>query len=508
MEGYLNIDAGTINPYRHGEVFVLSDGTECDLDLGNYERFLGKELSNHNFITAGKIFSMVLEKERQGNYLGRDVLIIPHITGEIKYHWRSKALEGQHDFVIVEIGGTAGDYENLNFIEAAREMRYEEGMDNVIFCHVTPIIYSPHSKELKSKPTQHSVRTLMQLGVQPDFIICRTKESLTTRIKEKVSLYCNIPMEYTIESQDVPSTYLVPSMLNKQKLVQLIEQKLKLQPKEQIQLHGQTFEQYVHTLLGLSKSVNVVIAGKYVSNEDSYLSITHSLEHAGVFNLAQISVKFLEVEDLLHIPIDEHPILKTADAIIVPGGFGKRGLEQKISICKYARENRIPFLGLCLGFQMALIEITRNLCGIETANTTESDPDSLEPVIYLLPTQHNIEHIGGSMRLGAHQVQLHPFDRSQVVELYNNLTPTERFRHRYEFNRVYEEKLKSVGVRFVGTTPDGQINQIFEFDSKIHPYFVGTQFHPEFLSRPLKPHPLFVGLIKAAIKFSEQRKEK
>ncbi|HKZ42873.1 MAG TPA: CTP synthase (glutamine hydrolyzing), partial [Candidatus Hodarchaeales archaeon] len=397
MEGYLNIDSGTINPYRHGEVFVLDDGTECDLDLGNYERFLGKNLSKDNFITAGKIYASVMERERQGEYLGRDVLVIPHLTGEIKSLWRKKAHDGRHDFIIVEIGGTAGDYENIIFVEAARQMKFEDGPNSVVFFHVAPIFWSQQSSEFKTKPVQHSVRKLMELGVQPDFIVCRTKSPLPGRAKEKVSLYCNVPMERVIESPDVATTYLLPSVLAKQSLVQLIERRLDFPYRAYDGNFKDPLEQYAHRLLEIKDRISIVIAGKYVQgNTDSYLSISHSLEHAGVANSVLVDVHFANVHDFNVTPPKDHPAFNEVDGIIVPGGFGKRGLEEKILATKFARENRIPYLGLCLGFQMALIEIARNLCGVKKAGTTEANEGIQDPVIYLLPTQNGIQEIGGS----------------------------------------------------------------------------------------------------------------
>ncbi|OLS27275.1 MAG: CTP synthase [Candidatus Heimdallarchaeota archaeon LC_3] len=514
MEGYLNIDSGTINPFRHGEVFVLEDGTESDLDLGNYERYLNKNLTQDNFITAGKIYSRVLEKERQGEYLGRDVLVIPHLTGEIKNAWRRKAQSmstSSQTIVLLEIGGTVGDYENLIFIEAARQMKLEEGEENVLFFHVTPILYNDKSEEFKTKPSQHSVRALMELGIQPNFVVCRTKEQLPTRVKEKVSLYCNIPMERVLESPDVISTYLIPSILNKQNIIRLLETKLKFPYRSYTDQIIDSFETYAKSLLTIKNEghkITIIIAGKYVNNVDSYLSIAHSLEHAGVANNVTVRIKYIDTEAVESSNTENFgKLLSRADGIIVPGGFGKRGLEGKIKVVKYARENKIPYLGLCLGFQVALIEFARNVCGINKAQTTESNPNTPEPVIYLLPTQANIDQIGGSMRLGAHKVKLHPFSTSKVMELYLKDEILERFRHRYEFNKKYQEIFEKEGIHFVGKTPDGKINQIFELDQNIHPYYIGTQFHPEFLSRPKNPHPLFFGLVKAAIERENKQQE-
>jgi CTP synthase len=342
----------------------------------------------------------------------------------------------------------------------------------------------------------------MELGVQPDFIICRTNrpnEEIPLRLKEKVALYCNVEIEKVIESPDVSSTYLIPSILKKQNIVRLLETSLNFPYRSYADQISDTFENYAEKLLSIksnSEFINIVIAGKYVNNVDSYLSIAHSLEHAGVANDINIKVQYIDTEEIEINSENSSKILDEADGIIVPGGFGKRGLEGKIKIVSFARENKIPYLGLCLGFQIALIEFGRNVCGISDATSTEIDSNAQNPLIYLLPTQEQINQIGGSMRLGAHKIRLHPFPSSKVVELYANNEPLERFRHRYEFNKKYQDKLVEKGIHFVGTTPDGAINQIFEIDKKLHPYFVGTQFHPEFLSRPNKPHPLFVGLVK------------
>ena len=494
MEGYLNIDSGTLNPLRHGEVFVLDDGTECDLDLGSYERFLDQNMDKDNFITSGRIYSLMLSKERQGRYLGRDVLVIPHLTGEIKLLWRSKALRDHIDFLLIEIGGTIGDYENMNFVEAARQMRHEEGRNNIIFCHVTQVLYSESSQELKSKPTQHSVKMLMQQGIQPDIIVARSDRKLTTRLKEKVSLYCNVPINQVIEDPDVDSAYVLPSILDREERIIDMILRLCMYSDSDIRRKRRQYplEKYAERLRLARRNNNVLVSivGKYVANVDSYISIDTALEHAGTMLKTGVSPKYVDSSNL------RNQDLRESDAIIVPGGFGKRGIDGKLKAISYARTKSVPFLGLCLGFQLAVIEVSRNLCGMDGANTTEFDPSTNWPVIYLLPTQQNIMELGGTMRLGKHKVLVK--ERTTAYKLYQKKTVEERFRHRYEFNRQFEEDLEKCGVVFSGMTIDGEIYQILELQD--HPFFICTQFHPEFLSRPLRPHPLFLGLVNAALR--------
>lgn len=502
MEGYLNIDSGTLNPYRHGEVFVLDDGTEVDLDLGSYERFLDLNLNRNNFITSGRIYSLLLSKERSGKYLGRDVLVIPHLTGEIKHLWRFKASEDDYDFLLIEIGGTVGDYENLYFIEAAREVRYEEGKENVLFCHVTPIVFSEHSNELKSKPTQHSVKSLNQLGIQPDVIICRCKNPLTNRIKEKVSLYCNVPMQNTIENPDTDSVYLLPSFLDKsEKVVEIITSNLNIRPIKRTKPLKYPLDEYATALKKAKnkKPVNIVIAGKYTQNKDAYISIASAIEHAGTSLGVYTKLIYLEVTEF-----DDKAVrtdsLRDAHGIIIPGGFGRRGVEGKIKLINFARENKYPFLGLCLGFQLSLVEIARNVATLKGANSTEFEPNTEYPIIDLLPDQKEIDKLGGTMRLGGHRVKI--LSGTKTFSLYQKEEVEERFRHRYEFNRDFENVMNDAGVVFSGMTPDMKILQVFELTN--HPYFIATQYHPEFISRPLRPHPLFMGLISASLKKAQQ----
>jgi len=491
LEGYLNVDSGTLNPFRHGEVFVLADGAETDLDLGNYERFIDQDLTGDHFITAGKVYWSVLKKEREGGYSGRDVLVIPHLTGEIKFLLRKLAVKKHFDFVIVEIGGTIGDYENVFFVEAVRQLRYDEGRENVIFCHVTPVLYSDASSELKSKPTQHSVRTLQGLGIQPDMIVARSKYPYTTRIIEKISVYCNVPVDQVFKSPNVDSIYHLPSILEKQNIIEKIVELVRLEPKPKpARLPLESYRQDTS-----GDEITVAIVGKYVANADAYLSILMALEHVAVKLGMHLKVELVNSEDVA----EDFQILGSLkpNAIIIPGGFGSRGVDGKIKAARYAREQRVPTLGLCLGFQVGLIEIARNLCGWTNANSTEFDPKTEHPIIYLLPNQRSLELlVGGTMRLGAHQVRIVKGTRTHT--LYGGSRVTERFRHRYEFNQAYKCILEEQGVVFSGTTPDGSIMQIFELRNQ--PYYIGTQFHPEYQSRPRKPHPLFLGLLEEARK--------
>lgn len=488
LEGYLNVDSGTLNPFRHGEVFVLADGTETDLDLGNYERFIDRDLTADNFLTAGKVYWSVLHKEREGGYGGRDVLVIPHLTGEIKLMLRKLATKEPYDFVIVEIGGTVGDYENIFFIEAVRQLRYEEGRENVVFCHVTPILYSEASEELKSKPTQHSVRALQGLGVQPDIIVARSKYPLTDRVLEKISLNCNVPVGQVYKSPDLKSIYQLPSVLSEQGVVDTI---VRLTCSESYPKPKQLpLDSYIVKSDG--EEVRVGLVGKYVANADAYMSVIAAVEHASVHCGVKARVQLIDSES-----VDTDPqVLEDVnpDAIIIPGGFGTRGIEGKIKAAQYSREHKVPTLALCLGFQVSLIEIARHLGNLPSANSTEFAPETVDPVIYLLPSQRSVELVGGSMRLGAQRVRL--VDGTHSQRLYQSSEVIERFRHRYEFNRTYAKLMEDLGVVFSGTTPDGTIMQVFELRN--HPYYIGTQFHPELQSRPLSPHPLFVGLINAA----------
>ncbi|MEE2708888.1 MAG: CTP synthase [Gemmatimonadota bacterium] len=499
MDGYLNIDAGTINPYRHGEVFVLNDGTECDMDLGTYERFLDDDLNEYNYITAGKIYRIVLDKERRGEYLGRDVQVIPHVTGEIKYLIRTKAHEGPYDVVVVEVGGTVGDLENMHFIEAAREMLHEEGRENVMFSHVTQVPYNESTGEQKSKPTQHSVRTLQQLGVQPDMVVCRSERALTDKVRQKISLYGTIPEQHVISSPDTDSIYKLPTLLDKQRVAQSVAESLKMYLPQSFDT-ARPFDSYIkHLSRRNKKTIHIAITGKYTALHDSYVSIMNALEHSELREKVTVKLDWIDTSEYS----DTHPIdgkaLEGISGIIVPGGFGERGAEGKIRFVQHARENGIPFLGLCYGFQLAVVEFARNICGLERANHTEVEPDTDTPVIYLLPDQRKLSGMGGTMRLGGQDVKI--IRGTQAFGCYQKELSVERFRHRYEFNNEYKEVIEKHGLVFSGMTPEEDIMQIMEIPT--HPFFMASQFHPELTSRPYHANPLFQEFVKAARLYSE-----
>jgi len=493
MDGYLNQDAGTINPYRHGEVFVLNDGTECDMDLGTYERFLDDDLNKFNYITSGKVYRIILDKERRGEYLGRDVQVVPHVTGEIKYLIRTKAQEGPYDMIVVEIGGTVGDIENIHFIEAAREMLYDEGRDNVMFSHVTQVPYNESAGELKSKPTQHSVKALLQMGVQPDIIVCRSAIALNRKVRQKISLYCNVSENHVISSPNTDSIYRIPTLLDQQNTAQIVADKLKINLPQRFD-RSRAFDIYLKYLAKPHKTVRIAITGKYTDLHDSYVSILNALDHSKIkadVNLEMEWIDTSEYSDGRSMPTD---LLDGISGIIVPGGFGERGAEGKIRFIQYAREHAIPFLGLCYGFQLAVVEFARNVCGLKTAGHTEFDEHADTPVIYLLPEQRKLTEMGGTMRLGGYEVKIKK--GTQAYKYYQTNKATERFRHRYEFNNEYKTAIEDHGMIFSGMTPDAKIMQILEISD--HPYFIGTQFHPELTSRPYLPQPLFQAFVMAA----------
>ena len=493
MDGYLNQDAGTINPYRHGEVFVLNDGTECDMDLGTYERFLDDDLNRFNYVTSGKVYRIILDKERRGEYLGRDVQVVPHVTGEIKYLIRTKAHEGPYDVVVVEIGGTVGDIENIHFIEAAREMLHDEGRENVLFVHVTSVLYNESTGELKSKPTQHSVKMLLQLGVQPDMIVCRSAIPLNLKIRQKISLYCNVSEDHVISSPDTDSIYRVPTLLDEQNTAQRVADRLRLNLPHRFN-RTRPFDVFLKHLSGSHREVRIAITGKYTALHDSYVSIMNALEHCEVKEDITIKTEWIDTTEYARGRQIEPDLMRGISGVIVPGGFGERGAEGKIKFITYARENGIPFLGLCYGFQLAVVEFARKVCDLPLASHTEFDPDTEVPIIYLLPEQRRLAEMGATMRLGGHEVKI---KRGTLANsLYGQESVVERFRHRYEFNIDYLDIVEQHGMVFSGMTRDEQIMQILEIPS--HPYFVGTQFHPELTSRPYHPQPLFLGFAHAA----------
>lgn len=495
IDGYLNLDAGTLNPYRHGETFVLDDGTECDLDLGTYERFLDTTLNRLNYMTSGKIYSRILAKERRGEYLGRDVQIVPHVTGEIKYLIRQKAQEGPYDMILVEIGGTVGDIENLHFIEAAREIMNDEGRDNIMFAHVTMVPWTEASGEQKSKPTQHSVKKLLEIGIQPDIIVCRSKEPLQRKVCEKISLYCNVPIDHVISNPDTDSIYTLPHLFQQQHLSEITTSRLRLNmpypSKDSTQI---LFEAFVQHARRHNPTLNIAVTGKYSSMRDSYISITNALEHTEPGEQVRINLQFIDTTDFDHDGPSIRKALNDVHGIIVPGGYGLRGTEGMMRFIQHAREQQVPYLGLCLGFQLAAVEFARHVCGMEKAASTEFDPHTPEPLISLLPEQEEVSELGGTQRLGGHDVVVQPGTR--VHKIYGKDVIHERFRHRYELNNAYKAALEEAGLVFCGTTPDHRIMQILDYPP--HPFFIATQFHPEWLSRPNRPHPLFHAFVRAA----------
>jgi len=499
FDGYINVDAGTLNPYRHGEVFVLNDGTECDLDLGSYERYLNRDLCKDNYLTAGKIFKTVIEKERAGKYLGRDVQFIPHVTGEIKNFLRELAVKSDADIVLVEVGGTVGDIENSYFIEAMRELRYEEGENNVCFINVTYIIEPGSLGEQKSKPAQLGLRTLMELGIQPDIIICRAETPVALKIKEKVSIYSNVPMDRVYSLHDLSNIYEIPLMLRETGVDKAVFEILNTRPKTaDTGLSFKKWEEFVDRIKNANKEVRIAIVGKYTNVRDSYLSIIKALEHAGPYNGARIEIKWIESTDIEDGKIKVEGALKDVDGVIVPGGFGKRGVEGKIAAIKYARENNIPYLGLCYGMQLAVVEFARNICGLSGANTTEIDSKTKYPVIDIIPEQKDRlekSELGGTMRLGSYPAKL---KKSSVVQkLYGKDVITERHRHRWELNPEYQKILEKNGMVMSGIYEKRNLVEFIELPR--NKYFVATQAHIEFKSKPLSPHPIFLGFVRACV---------
>ncbi|MFC1906292.1 glutamine hydrolyzing CTP synthase [Chloroflexota bacterium] len=492
-EGYLNVDSGTINPERHGEVFVLDDGTECDLDLGSYERFLDSNLSKNNFCTTGKIFYSLLQRERRGDFLGRDLQIIPHLTGEIQKTIRNVTLGQNLDIIVVEVGGTVGDLENANYLEALREIALEEGRDNVMFCHVTPLLYDQKG-EPKTKPTQHSVSRLQASGIQPDLIVLRSSIEATDAAKNKISLFCNVPANQVISCVDSPSIYTIPYALLRQGILGIISNVLGVTMDPS--LDNIPYKEYIDMVECPPKEeIKIGVCGKYDYGPDSYLSIVKALEHCEPSLKCKVSIKWINAEDFERNPGNVNQIMSDIDALIVPGGFGKRGIEGMIKAIQEAREKRIPFLGICLGFQLAIIEFARQVCGMSNANSTEFEAQCELPLISLLEEQKGISAVGATMRLGGAEVILSP--NSNCSMIYGTTNIHERFRHRYEFDRNYESILEKNGLHVVGTNEDGQIAHVIEVVG--HPYFICTQYHPEFTSRPLQPHPLFLNLCKASL---------
>ncbi|RWR13452.1 CTP synthase [Siminovitchia fortis] len=490
FDPYLNVDPGTMSPYQHGEVFVTEDGAETDLDLGHYERFIDINLNKYSNITTGKVYSEVIRKERRGDYNGGTVQVIPHITNEIKDRIYRAAEKTDADVVITEIGGTVGDIESLPFLEAIRQMKNDVGRDNVMYIHCTLVPYLEAAGEMKTKPTQHSVKELRSLGIQPNVIVVRTEMPISQDMKDKIALFCDIEKEAVIEALDASTLYSVPLSLQEQHLDQIVCDHLKLVCHE---ADMSDWKKLVEKVQNLSKTTKIALVGKYVELPDAYISVVEALKHAGYAFDSDVEVKWLNAELVTTENAEE--LLHDCDGILVPGGFGDRGIDGKLAAIKYARENKVPFLGICLGMQLASIEYARNVLGIETANSSEINPATDHPVIDLLPEQDQIVDLGGTLRLGLYPCKLRPGTKAH--ELYQEDLVNERHRHRYEFNNEYRQQMEEAGFVFSGTSPDGNLVEIVELAD--HPWFIASQFHPEFTSRPTKPQPLFKGFIKAAL---------
>ncbi len=499
FDPYINIDPGTMSPYQHGEVFVTDDGAETDLDLGHYERFIDINLTKNSNITTGKIYQSIINKERHGDYLGRTVQVIPHVTNEIKAHVYEVGKLENADFVITEIGGTVGDIESLPFLEAIRQVKKDVGKENVLYIHVTLVPYIAGAGELKTKPTQHSVKELRSIGIQPDIIVCRTEHSISRSMREKMAMFCDVEPEAVIENITAKSIYDVPVLMEKEGLDTIVLKKLGLEDTAKDMREWHEMVNRIHATY--SKKTTVAVVGKYVDLQDAYISITESLHHAAVFNETELSIRWVNAEEIEKETTSLDQVFSGVDAILVPGGFGNRGVEGKIRAIRYAREKKLPFLGICLGMQCAVVEFARNVAGLKDANSTEFTDETANPVIALMNEQRDITDLGGTMRLGEYPCVLK--EGSFAAAAYRECQISERHRHRWEFNNNFKERLLVAGLKIGGTSPDGLLVEIIELDRSIHPWFVGVQFHPEFKSRPTRPHPLFRDFIAAAIKGSE-----
>ncbi len=490
LDPYLNVDPGTMNPVQHGEVFVTDDGAETDLDLGHYERFIDESLTQNSNLTSGRVYWKVISDERKGVYGGQTIQIIPHITNEIKkYIGRNE--ETGADVCLVEIGGTIGDIESQPFLEAIRQFATDYGRENCVFIHVTLVPYLAASDELKSKPTQHSVKEMLSIGIQPDIIVCRTEHPLSEDIKRKISLFCNVGEDCVVENNNCDILYAVPMMLKDQKMDEVVMRKLGIDAPNQ---DLSDWEDMLFALRNPKQTVKIAMVGKYVELHDSYISVNEALKHGGIATRSAVDINWIDSESLEADGVDLDEVFKDVDGILVPGGFGSRGIEGKILACNYARTHKIPYLGICLGMQIAIIEFARNVLGLEGANSAEIDPDTRYPVIDILPEKKNLTDLGGTLRLGKYPCVLNPESKSS--KLYGADEIWERHRHRYEVNNDYREALLNHGMIFAGTSPNNHIVEMIEIPE--HPWFVAGQFHPEFKSRPNKPHPLFRGFVTAA----------
>src|SRR5580698_6282408 len=495
LDPYINVDAGTMNPYQHGEVFVTEDGAETDLDLGHYERFIDENLQRANNVTTGQIYNSVIEKERRGEYLGATVQVIPHITNEIKAHIKRVAEASHTEVCIVEVGGTVGDIESLPFLEAIRQMRYDVGDENVMYVHLTLLPHLGAADELKTKPTQHSVRELRGIGISPDAIVCRTESAtpMPLELKEKIALFCDVPPSAVVQNPNARTIYQVPLNLENEGLAQAAISKLKLPPSRPAL---DDWEAVAQRLLHPERHVSIALVGKYVELKDAYISINEALAHAGVFHYAAVEIKRIDSELVEREGVD---VLRGVQGIVVAPGFGARGVNGKLRAIEYARQAKIPFLGICYGMQLACIEFARNVCGLTNAMTSEVDETTTEPVIDFMPDQRNLEMYGGTMRLGTYACHLQP--DSLAAKAYGELEISERHRHRYEFNNRYRPIFEEHGMRFTGhhTIGKTRLVEVIELPPDMHPWFVGTQAHPEFKSRPNRPSPLYRDFIGAAL---------
>lgn len=490
LDPYINVDPGTMNPLQHGEVFVTDDGAETDLDLGHYQRFTHSNLSQKNNFTTGRIYNTVINKEREGKYLGKTIQVIPHITDEIKS--RVLDVSDDNDVVIVEIGGTVGDIESLPFLEAVRQLRTDLGRENTLFIHLTYVPYLAAAGELKSKPTQHSVKDLLQIGIQPDILLCRTERILPRDIKEKIALFCNVSIDAVITALDVGSIYEVPIVFHQEKLDQIIIDYLKMWTKKP---DISMWQNIAHKFKNPASEVTIGVVGKYVSLKDSYKSLHEALDHGGLSNDSRVEIKYVDSEDIESQGVDS--LLSGVHGVLVPGGFGARGFEGKIEAIRFARENKVPFFGICLGMQMSVVEFARNVCGIKNAHSREYSEDIEDAVIDLMEEQKEVNDMGGTMRLGAYPCELKKDTLAHSA--YGVDLISERHRHRYEVNNCYREKLSKKGLILSGLSPDGNLVEMVEL--KNHPWFIGCQFHPEFKSTPLNPHPLFRDFVKVSMEY-------
>ena len=496
FDPYINIDPGTMSPYQHGEVFVTDDGAETDLDLGHYERFIDINLSKNSNTTTGKIYQSVINKERRGDYLGGTVQVIPHITNEIKERVFRVGKQDNADFVITEIGGTVGDIESLPFLEAIRQVKKDVGKNDVLYIHVTLVPYISAAGELKTKPTQHSVKELRSIGISPDIIVCRSEKPISKEMREKMAMFCDVDPDAVIQNLTARSIYEVPMLMEEQGLDTIVLRKLAMEDKPK---DMQGWHDMVDRILKkYDKKVTIAVVGKYVALQDAYISITESLRHAAVANEAELDIHWVNAEEIEADDTDMDKVMAGVDGILVPGGFGNRGIEGKIKAIQYAREHKIPFFGICLGMQCAVIEFARHVCGMADANSSEFNPNSAHPVIDLMPEQIDVEDLGGTMRLGLYPCKVYP--DTLTSKAYNAELIYERHRHRYEFNNAFREKIVGKGLVLGGTLPNGRLVEIVELPESEHPWFLGAQFHPEFKSRPTNPHPLFREFVGAAVK--------